>query len=90
MESFTILTSSAIVYRIILQEKVSGSDKVVNFKDFSRPNKEIKYFLRTLTEFKDFSRRLVNFKTFSRFVQTMQSRHLGMPVSSSQHPCVCV
>ena len=30
----------------ILQEKVSCVDKVVNFKDFSRPNKEIKYFLR--------------------------------------------
>ena len=28
--------------------------KVVNFKNFSRPNKEIKYFLRTLTEFKTF------------------------------------
>ena len=32
---------------LILQEKVSGVDKVVNFKDFSRPNKEIKYFSRT-------------------------------------------
>ena len=31
-------------------------DKVVNFKDFSKPNKEIKYFSRTLTEFKTFSR----------------------------------
>ena len=31
-------------------------DKVVNFKDFSRPNKEIKHFSRTLTEFKTFSR----------------------------------
>ena len=39
-------------------------DKVVNFKDFSRPNKEIKYFSKTLTEFKDFSRRLLKFKTF--------------------------
>ena len=44
----------------------SGVDKIVNFKDFSRPNKEIKYFSRTLTEFKDFSRRLPKFKTFSR------------------------
>ena len=41
---------------LILQKKVSDVDKVVNFKDFSRPNKETKYFLRTLTEFKDFSR----------------------------------
>ena len=31
-------------------------DKVVNFKDFSRPNKEIKNFSRTITEFKDFAR----------------------------------
>ena len=30
-----------------LQEKVSGADKVVKFKFFSRPNKEIKYFSRT-------------------------------------------
>ena len=34
---------------LILQKKVSGVDKVVNFKDFSRPNKEIKYFSRTQT-----------------------------------------
>ena len=26
---------------LILQKKVSGIDKVGNFKDFSRPNKEI-------------------------------------------------
>ena len=31
---------------LILQEKVSWLDKVVNFKDFLRPNKEIKHFLR--------------------------------------------
>ena len=36
----------------------------MNFKDFSRPNKEIKYFSKTLTEFKDFSRQLLKFKTF--------------------------
>ena len=41
---------------LILQKKVSGADKVVNFKDFLRPNKEIKYFSRTSREFKDFSR----------------------------------
>ena len=39
---------------LILQKKVSGADKVVNFKDFLRPNKEIKYFSRTSREFKDF------------------------------------
>ena len=39
---------------VILQKIVSGVDKVVNFEDFSIPNKEINYFSRTLTEFKDF------------------------------------
>ena len=39
---------------LILHKKDSGVDKVVNFKDFSRPNKEIKYFTRTETKFKDF------------------------------------
>ena len=32
---------------LIFQKKVSGRDKVVNFKDVSRPNKEIMYFSRT-------------------------------------------
>ena len=32
---------------LILQKMVSGIDKVVNFKEFSRPSKEIKYFSRT-------------------------------------------
>ena len=41
-----------------------GTEVQVNFKDFSRPNKEINYFSRTLTEFKDFSRQLLKFKTF--------------------------
>ena len=41
---------------VILQKMVTGVDKVVNFKDFSRPNKEIKYFSRTKTKFNDFSR----------------------------------
>ena len=31
---------------VILQKK-EGVHKVVNFKDFSRPNKDIKYFLGT-------------------------------------------
>ena len=34
------------IIREILQKK-EGVYKVVNFKDFSRPNKETKYFLRT-------------------------------------------
>ena len=50
-------------------EKWYGINKLRNFKDFSRPNKEIKYFSRTLTEFKDFSRRLLKFKTFSRLYE---------------------
>ena len=32
---------------LILQKMMSGIDKVVNFKDFLRPNKEIKYFSRS-------------------------------------------
>ena len=32
---------------LILRKKVSSVDKVVNFKDFLRPNKEIQYFSRT-------------------------------------------
>ena len=40
---------------LVLQKIVAGVDKVVNFKDSSWPNKEIKYFSRTLTKFKDFS-----------------------------------
>ena len=44
-------------------------DKLVNFKDFSRSNKEIKYSSRTLTEFKDFSRQLLRFKIFSRLYE---------------------
>ena len=54
---------------LILQKNVPGVDKVVNFKDFSRPNKEMRYFSRTQSEFKDFSRRLVNFKIFSRLCE---------------------
>ena len=57
---------------LILQKKVSGVDRVVNFKGFSRPNKKIKYFSRTETEFKDFSRRLVKFKTFSKLYEPCQ------------------
>ena len=34
------------IIRVILQKK-EGVYKSVNFKDFSRPNKDIKYFLRT-------------------------------------------
>ena len=54
---------------LILHKCVVGVDKVVNFKDVPRPNKEIKYFSRTSTDFKDFSRRLVKFKTFSRLYE---------------------
>ena len=56
---------------LVLQKIVSGIDKVVNFKDFSRPNKEIKYFSRTLTNFNDFLQRLLKFKTFLKIVWAM-------------------
>ena len=39
---------------VFSQKKWCGVNTVVNFKDFSGHNKEIKYFSRTLTEFKDF------------------------------------
>ena len=51
---------------IFLKKMVSGIDKVVNFKDFSRPSKEIKFYSRTLTKLKDFSIQLLKFKAFSR------------------------
>ena len=51
---------------IFLKKMVSRIDKVVNFKDFSRPSKEIKFFSRTLTKLKDFSIQLLKFKAFSR------------------------
>ena len=56
---------------LILQKGVAGIDKVVNFKGFLRPNKEIKHFSRTLAEFKDFSRRLVKFNDLYKIIQTM-------------------
>ena len=52
--SFTCLTPRMSQLFSGKKKIVSGLDKVVNFKDFSRPNKDIKYFARTLTEFKDF------------------------------------
>lgn len=36
--------------KLILQKIVSGMDKVVNFMDFSRPNKEIKDFSGTFQD----------------------------------------
>ena len=51
-------------------------DKVVNFNDFSRPNKEIKYFSKTSTEFEDFSRQLLNFNTFSRLYEPCAAKEL--------------
>ena len=53
------------------EKGVVGIDKVVNFKGFLRPNKEIKYFSRTLAEFKDFSRWLVKFNDLYKIIQTM-------------------
>ena len=52
-----------------ISQKMCGVNKRVNFKDFSRPNKGIKYFSRTLIEFKDFPKRPLNFKTFSRLYE---------------------
>ena len=50
-------------------------DKVRNFKDLPRANKEIKYYSRTLTEFKDFSRQLTTkIQDLSKIVRTMGSQ----------------
>ena len=50
-------------------------DKVLNFMDLSRANKEIKYCSRTLTEFKDFLRQLTTkIQDLSKIVRTMGSQ----------------
>ena len=69
---------------LVLRKRVSGVDKVVNFKDFSRPHKEINYFFRTLTEFKDFSRRLGKIQDLFKIVRTMQ-----LSPSISSLPVAC-
>ena len=75
---------------LILQKKVSGLDKVVNFKDFSSPNEEIKYFSRTLTEFKDFSGWLVNFKTFSRLYKPCSPDIWAYRYLAATPLCLCL
>ena len=56
---------------LILQKKVSGIDKVLNFKDFLRPNKQIKYFsIEDLKRIQGlFMTTWVKFKTFSRLYE---------------------
>ena len=49
-------------------------NKAVNFKDFSRPYKEIKYFSKTLTKFKKFSRQILKIQDLFKIVQTMKGR----------------
>ena len=50
-------------------------DKVLNFKDFSRANKEIKYYSTTLTEFKDFAKQLTTkIQDLYKIVRTMDSQ----------------
>ena len=49
-------------------------NKVVNFKDFSRPFKEIKYFSKTLTKLKDFSRQILKIQDLFKIVRTMKGR----------------
>ena len=53
---------------VILKKMLSGIDKVVNFKDSSRPSKEIKCFSRTFTKLKDFfnTTTVLKFKAFAR------------------------
>ena len=51
---------------------VSGVHKVVNFKDFSRPNKEIKYFSKTLTKFKELFKTTTKIQDLLKIVWTMR------------------
>ena len=51
---------------------MSGVLKVVNFKDFSRPNKEIKYFSRTLTEFKELFKTTTKIQDLFKIVRTVR------------------
>ena len=53
----------------LISKKMCGVNKRVNFKDFSRSNKGIKYFSGTLIELKDFPKRPLNFKTFPRLYE---------------------
>ena len=63
--TFSVLyLSFFLCSRILFHRKWCGINKVVNFKDFARPYKEIKYFSRTLFEFKDLSRWRLNSNTF--------------------------
>ena len=59
----------------VFSQKKCGVNKVANFKDFLRNNREIKYFSRTLTEFKEFSRRphnlFKNSRPFSRLYEQL-------------------
>ena len=62
---YFILLSATTLWKMTGYDlQLIATEVQVNFKDFSRPNKEINYFSRTLTEFKDFSRQLLKFKTF--------------------------
>ena len=44
LQVLTPRMSQIFLSKIILQKKVSGVEKVVNFTDFSRPKNEIKNF----------------------------------------------
>ena len=54
---------------LILQKKVSGVDKVVNFKDFSGLIQKSNIFQGPRPNSRNFSRRLVKFKAFSRLYE---------------------
>ena len=59
---------------IWLKKKKNRNKNAEKFKDFSKPNKEIKYYSRTFTKFKDFPRWLITFKTFSRLYEPWEWR----------------
>ena len=76
--SATMLWKMTALYDLQLHLRYSCTkmflNKVVNFKDFSRPFKEIKYFSKTLTKFKDFSRQILKIQDLFKIVRTMKGR----------------
>ena len=64
---------------LILQKKVSGVDKVVNFKDFLRPIKEVRQVLfKDLNRIQGLLKKISKIQDFFKIVRTMgQTSTLG-------------
>ena len=64
------------ITRVFYSKRVSVVDRVVNFKDSSRPNKEIKYFSRRLLKFKTFQDCTNHVFIFRSFVSVLVVQHV--------------